>query len=79
MSDTTSTNAIRLCTGDDLPLLALRPKDAAKALGIGERLLWSMTNRGEIPHLRLGKKAILYPIAELERWLTERARAGDRR
>ena len=61
------------------PLLALRPKDAAKALGIGERLLWSMTNRGEIPHLRLGKKAILYPIAELERWLTERARAGDRR
>ena len=52
--------------------LAMRPKDAAKALGIGERLLWSMTNRGEIPHLKVGK-AVLYPVAELERWLSERA------
>ncbi len=59
--------------GQDCPRLALRPKDAARALGIGERLLWSMTNRGEIPHIKLGK-AVLYPIAELERWLAERVR-----
>ena len=56
-----------------LPLrLALRPKEAAKALGIGERLLWSMTNRGQIPHARAGK-AILYPVDELQRWLSEQA------
>lgn len=59
--------------------LAMRPKEAAKALGIGERLLWSMTNRGEIPHLKLGK-AVLYPVLELQRWLSERAqkRGGNR-
>ena len=56
-----------------VPTLALRPKDAARALGIGERLLWEMTNRGEIPHLRLNR-AVLYPVAELERWLAQQAR-----
>ena len=60
--------------------LALRPKEASKALGIGERLLWSLTNRGEIPHLKVGK-AVLYPIAELERWLSEQThkKGGHRR
>ncbi len=64
----------------DAPRLALRPKDAAKALGIGERLLWSKTNAGEIPHLRIGK-AILYPVAELRRWLSEQTqrKGGNRR
>jgi excisionase family DNA binding protein len=59
--------------------LALRPKDAAGMLGIGARLLWSMTNRGEVPHVRLGR-AVLYPVAELERWLAEQTRPkGGRR
>lgn len=63
----------------ELRPLALRPREAAKALGIGERLLWSKTNAGEIPHVRLGK-AILYPVAELERWLSEQAqRKGGNR
>lgn len=60
-------------SADSPPRLALRPRDAARALGIGERLLWELTNRGEIPHLRLNR-AVLYPVAELERWLAEQAR-----
>jgi hypothetical protein len=56
------------------PRLALRPKEAAAALGIGERLLWLATNRGEVPHVRLGK-AILYPIDGLRRWLAEQERS----
>lgn len=60
------------------PCLAMRPKEAARALGIGERLLWSMTNQGLIPHLRLGK-AIVYPIDSLQTWLTEQASKGVRR
>ena len=61
------------------PRLALRPKDAAKALGIGERLLWSLTNRGEIPHARLGR-AVVYPVDELQRYLAEQAqRKGSTR
>lgn len=61
------------------PRLALRPKDATKALGIGPRLLWSMTNRGEIPHVRIGR-AVVYPVDELRRWLSEQAqKRGGRR
>jgi excisionase family DNA binding protein len=62
--------------GDGLHL-ALRPRQAARALGISERLLWSMTNRGEIPYLRIGT-CVVYPIAELERWLAERVKGAQR-
>ena len=54
------------------PCLAMRPREAAAALGISERLLWEWTNRGEIPHVRIGK-AILYPVDVLRRWLDEHA------
>lgn len=57
--------------------LALRPRDAARALGIGERLLWSLTNRGVVPHIKLGR-AIVYPVRELQDWLAERAGKGAR-
>lgn len=60
------------------PRLALRPKEACVALSIGPRLLWSMTNRGEIPHVRLGR-AVVYPVDELRRWLAEQASKGGRR
>jgi excisionase family DNA binding protein len=52
--------------------LGLRPKEAARALGIGERLLWELTNRGEIPHARLGR-CVVYPVTELEKWLAAQA------
>ncbi len=57
--------------------MALRPKEAAKSLGIGERLLWEKTNCGEIPHLRIGK-AVLYPVAVLESWLSDQAKGVKR-
>ncbi|MEW6249648.1 MAG: helix-turn-helix domain-containing protein [Planctomycetota bacterium] len=56
----------------------MRPKEAAKALGIGPRLLWTMTNRGEIPHVRLGR-AVLYPVDALRRWLVEQVAKGTRK
>ncbi len=56
----------------ETPCLAMRPRKAAKALGISERLLWEHTERGAIPHIRLGK-AVLYPVASLRRWLNHRA------
>jgi excisionase family DNA binding protein len=62
----------------ETPCLALRPREAARALGIGPRLLWSMTNRGEIPHLRLGR-ALVYPVDALRRWLSEQAAKGVRK
>ncbi|MEM7754874.1 MAG: helix-turn-helix domain-containing protein [Planctomycetota bacterium] len=58
--------------------IGLRPRDAARALGISERKLWSLTNAGEIPHVRLGR-AVVYPVRELEAWLTDQAAKGGRR
>lgn len=57
-----------------LPRLALRPKDAAWALSIGERKLWELTadQTSGIPHVRFGK-AIVYPVRELADWLAEQA------
>jgi predicted DNA-binding transcriptional regulator AlpA len=62
----------------DAPRLALRPRNAAKALGIGERKLWAITadKTSGIPHVRLGK-AVVYPVAPLEAWLARRAE-GER-
>jgi excisionase family DNA binding protein len=56
------------------PALALRPREAAKALGISERTLWAWTQRGDVPHVRRGK-TILYPVGALTRWLDEQAKA----
>jgi predicted DNA-binding transcriptional regulator AlpA len=62
----------------DPPRLALRPREAARALGIGARLLWSLTNRGEVPHVRLGR-AIVYPVEALRDWLATRSATESRR
>jgi excisionase family DNA binding protein len=52
--------------------LAYRPREAARALGISERTLRTLTPR--LPHLRIGG-VLLYPRMDLERWLHEQARA----
>lgn len=71
---------------NELPLpdsdspLSLRPKAAAKALGIGTRKLWELTadRTSGIPHFRLGK-AVLYPVRELQDWISDRATKGGKR
>jgi excisionase family DNA binding protein len=52
--------------------LALRPAEAATALGVSERTLRSMLSR--LPHFREGG-AVLIPVRALERWLEERVKA----
>ncbi len=57
--------------------LALRPREAAKALGISPRLLWQLTHDGHIPCVRVGsgkRRAVLYPTADLQAWLTRQAK-----
>lgn len=56
-----------------VPTLALRPVDAAKALGISARLLWTLTANGQIPCVRLNS-CVVYPIETLQAWL--RVKAG---
>lgn len=65
--------------------LALRPIEAAKALGISPRTLWGLTApRGPIPCVKIGdgkRSAVLYRLADLESWLAsesaESTKGGD--
>jgi hypothetical protein len=56
--------------------LALRPQEAAVALGIGERTFRALLP--EIPHLREGG-VVLIPVDSLRNWLRERAKAEQSR
>lgn len=56
--------------------LALRPRDAAKALGISERLLWDWTRTEGVPHVRIGN-VVLYPVEALKNWLATRAGTAE--
>jgi len=62
--------------------LALRPRDAAKALGISARTLWGLTApRGPIPCVRIGhgkRRTVLYSTDELRAWLRRQAEAANR-
>jgi excisionase family DNA binding protein len=55
--------------------LALRPREAAKALGVSERWLWQATKDGIIPCVRM-RRAVMYPVSELTAWLTTQATAN---
>lgn len=48
--------------------LTLNVKETAAALGISQRLLWSLTFSHAVPHVKVGRRT-LYPIRELENWL----------
>ena len=56
--------------------LALRPKEAAEALGISERKLREMLP--ELPHVRLDG-VVMLPVKALDSWLAERATAEQGR
>lgn len=57
--------------------LGLRPREAAAALGISERKLWSITadQTSGIPHARFDK-TIVYPVRELADWLAGKVEGG---
>lgn len=46
----------------------LKPPEVAEALAISTRLLWSLTNRGDIPSLRIGK-TVRYEPKDIEAWI----------
>ena len=57
--------------------LLLTPKQAASALAISPRKLWSMTASGELAHLRIGR-SVRYPIDDLRTYIDENREGGDR-
>lgn len=56
--------------------LAVDARTAAALIGVSERSLFDLTEpRGPIAIVRLPNRR-LYPVAELERWLTEETERG---
>ena len=59
--------------------LALRPRDAAAALGLSVSTVERLTKAGKLPCVKLGR-SVLYPAAMLEEFLraqAEQARGGE--
>lgn len=60
--------------------LALRPREAAKLLGVCEKTLWNHTQpRGPIPCVRLGRgklQVVRYGVDDLRAWLRDEAAKG---
>ena len=48
--------------------LLVTPRDAAKALCICQKTLWSLTKRGDLPVVRIGR-AVRYDDADLHRYI----------
>ncbi|KAA3611888.1 MAG: DNA-binding protein [Planctomycetota bacterium] len=53
----------------------LKPKEAARALGICERKLWELGNCGAVPTVRIGR-AVRYDPSDLEASIEEWKRRG---
>ncbi len=59
-----------------VPRLLLTMREAAEALGLCERSVWQLIDRGDIRVIRLpgrgrAARAIRVPFAELERWIND--------
>lgn len=54
--------------------LAVNRREAARLLGVSERLLWTWTNLNRIPHTRMGNR-VLYPVELLREWLNSRSKS----
>jgi excisionase family DNA binding protein len=59
-----------------IPRLALRPEEAAEALGVSRSFFYDSI-LPDLPVVRIGRVRMV-PVAELERWLDSQAsRAGE--
>jgi excisionase family DNA binding protein len=50
------------------PSLLLSLKEAAAALAVSERTVWTLVQEGVLPHLRLGRR-LLFSRTALEAWI----------
>ncbi len=76
MTDTSKPTLLLTEPPDSIPRLAPRPREAAIALGLSERTLWSLTNSGQVACCRVGR-CVLYPIDGLREFLRRNAKGGD--
>jgi len=57
---------------DDIPPMGVSLREAARLIGVCERTLWSMVQRGQIPVRVVGtgkRRRYLFSLRALEKWL----------
>ena len=54
----------------------LTTHQAANVLAISNRKLWTMTNRGEVRHVRIGRN-VRYDIDDLHEWIEANKKGGQ--
>jgi excisionase family DNA binding protein len=59
----------------ETPKLLWTSREAAAAMSISERTLWSLTNRGDIPCIRIGR-AVRYDPADIRSWINSQKTAN---
>jgi excisionase family DNA binding protein len=60
----------------EVPVLALRPRQAAEAIGVSESFLERLAKEDGFPVIRLGR-AVLYPVREVADWLTSKTEGAE--
>lgn len=56
-------------TGGDGRLM-ITARETARRLSISERTLWSLTKDGVIRAVKVGKRGVRYPVAEIESFIS---------
>ena len=51
--------------------LLVKAPEAAKMLAVSPRVLWTLTNTGEMPCVRIGR-SVRYDLADLREWIDAR-------
>jgi excisionase family DNA binding protein len=51
--------------------LLVKVKEAAEMTSLSTRTLWTLTNRGELPAVRIGR-AVRYSVDDLRDWIARR-------
>jgi excisionase family DNA binding protein len=62
--------------GETQTPLLLSLKQAAQALSLSERTVWTMVQTGDLPHLRVGRR-LLFSRAALEAWIEKQQSGGS--
>jgi excisionase family DNA binding protein len=68
----TSANAARARPLEPVPRLALRPQEAAEALGVSRDTFDALVADGRVRVVRIGRRVVV-PVRELERFLEREA------
>jgi len=55
--------------------ILVTPREAARALSICEKTLWSLTKRGELPAVKIGR-SVRYNLADLQLLVNQRKEAS---